>query len=259
MRTVLTIAGSDSGGGAGLQADLKTFAAHGVFGLTAVTAVTVQNTLGVSTVFPLPAPLVAAQIDAVLEDFGAAGTKIGMLANGAIVRAVADAIGRRRLQNVVLDTVLVAKDGTPLLDEEGVAVLAAELIPLATIVTPNIPEAARLSGQSIRTVGDMRTAARRLLQLGAHAVVVKGGHLKGPAIDVLDDGRTVTELHADRQAGVHTHGTGCTFSAAIAAGLATGADLATAVAHAKAFVTRAIAQAPGLGRGQGPIESFPRG
>ena len=257
MRTALTIAGSDSGGGAGLQADLKTFAAHGVYGLTAITAVTAQNTEQVAAVLPLPPDLVAAQIDVVVADFGAAATKIGMLATAAIVEAVAAAIERHGLANVVLDTVMIAKGGAALLEDDAIAVMRSRLFPLASVITPNIPEAARLTGQRIATVADMRNAARALVAAGARAAVVKGGHLDGPAIDVFDDGRTVVELDAARVPGRHTHGTGCTFSSAIAARLALGSDLRAAVEAAKTYVTRAIAQAPQLGHGHGPVQHFP--
>ncbi len=253
MRTALTIAGSDSGGGAGIQADIKTFEAHDVFGMSAITAITAQNTLGVSKVLAIPPDMVAAQIDAVVSDLGAAATKIGMLANAGIASAVADAIRRHALAHVVLDTVMVAKGGARLLDDDAIAVIQRELVPLANLVTANMPEAAALTGLSLRTVDDLRTAARALIDAGARAVVVKGGHLDGPAVDVFDDGRTVHELRAERVATRHSHGTGCTFAAAIAAQLARGEALADAVRLAKAYVTLAIAQAPGIGRGHGPL------
>ncbi len=253
MQTALTIAGSDSGGGAGLQADLKTFAAHGVFGLTAVTAVTAQNTLGVSAVLPMPPDLVRKQIDAVISDFGASATKIGMLATAEIVRVVAHALDTHRLQNVVLDTVMIAKGGAPLLDDDAVAVMRELLLPRVSVITPNIPEAERLTGRRISSVAEMREAARALIAAGARSVVVKGGHLDGPAVDVFDDGRTMTELAADRLPGRHTHGTGCTFSSAIAARLALGDTLPAAIEAAKTYVTRAIVHAPNLGHGHGPI------
>jgi len=257
MRTALTIAGSDSGGGAGLQADLKTFAAHGVFGLTAITAVTAQNTQQVAAVLPLPPELVSAQIDAVVSDFGAAATKIGMLGTAAIVTAVAGAVERYRLPNVVLDTVMIAKGGAALLEDDAIEVMRTTLLPLATVITPNIPEAERLTGRRIAGLSDMLAAARDLIDAGARAVVVKGGHLAGSAIDVFDDGKTVIELSAERVATRHTHGTGCTFSSAIAARLALGSDLRTAIEHAKRYVTRAIAEAPHLGHGHGPVQHFP--
>jgi hydroxymethylpyrimidine/phosphomethylpyrimidine kinase len=253
MRTALTIAGSDSGGGAGIQADLKTFAAHGVFGTSAITAITAQNTLGVTAVAPVAPALVAAQIDAVASDIGADATKIGMLASADIVRVVAAALRRHGLRRVVLDTVMVAKSGARLLDPDAVTALAAELLPLADVVTPNVPEAEALTGLAIRSVGDLHAAAARLVSMGARAAVVKGGHLDGPAVDVLYDGASSVELRADRIAGRHTHGTGCTFSAAIAARLARGDSLEGAVRGAKDYVTRAIAQAPGLGHGHGPL------
>ncbi|HUL72010.1 MAG TPA: bifunctional hydroxymethylpyrimidine kinase/phosphomethylpyrimidine kinase [Vicinamibacterales bacterium] len=253
MRTALTIAGSDSGGGAGLQADLKTFAAHGVFGLSAITAVTAQNTLAVSAVFPLPPEIVTAQIAAVVTDLEPAATKVGMLATSAIAEAVARAIERHGLRNVVLDTVMVAKGGARLIDDEAIAVLRERLLPLARVVTPNIPEAERLIGTRIADVSGSRRAARGLVEAGARAVLVKGGHLDGPAIDVLDDGRDIVEFRAERIAGRHTHGTGCTLSSAIAARLALGHDLRRAIEGAKAYVTEAIASAPGLGHGHGPL------
>jgi len=257
MRTALTIAGSDSSGGAGIQADLKTFAAHGVFGMSAITAVTAQNTLGVRGVVALPPDFVASQIDAVAEDIPPHATKIGMLANAGIVDAVAAALGRHRLPNVVLDTVMIAKSRARLLDEDAVAALRDRLLPLARVVTPNVPEAEALTGLTLASVADLRRAAIRLVDMGAQAAFVKGGHLDGPAIDVLCDGAQVIELAADRIDTRHTHGTGCTLSSAIAARLALGDDLASACRAAKAYVTRAIAQAPGLGHGHGPLQHFP--
>lgn len=257
MRTALTIAGSDSGGGAGIQADLKTFAAHGVFGLSAITAITAQNTLGVTRATQVDADLIAAQIDAVAADFPVHATKIGMLATAAIIDVVAAALGRHALRKVVLDPVMVAKSGTPLLDPDAVGALRDRLLPLADVVTPNAPEAAALTGRPVATVEDLRQAAVHLVELGACAALVKGGHLAGPAIDILWDGRSLTELTTDRIDTRHTHGTGCTLSAAIAARLALGDDLVAAVRAAKAYVTRAIAQAPGLGHGHGPLQHFP--
>jgi hydroxymethylpyrimidine/phosphomethylpyrimidine kinase len=256
MPTALTIAGSDPSGGAGVQADLKTFAASGVFGLSAITAVTVQNTLGVSDVWPVPAHLVSAQIDAVVTDLGANATKIGMLATAEIVDAVVAAIRRHALEHIVLDTVMLSTSGAALLDREGVERLRADLLPLATVVTANVPEAAALTGISITTAADSRRAAAALRALGARAVIVKGGHLDGPAIDVLDAGTHVVELGAERIATSHTHGTGCTFASAIAARLALGDSLTDSARWAKQYVTRAIAAAPGLGHGRGPLAHF---
>jgi len=258
MQTALTIAGSDSGGGAGIQADLKTFAAHGVFGTTAITAITAQNTHGVDRVFPLPPDLVAAQIDAVVRDLGAHATKIGMLANAGIAHAVATALDRHRLPHIVLDTVMVAKGGASLLDEAAIAVIVRELVPLADLVTANVPEAEVLTGRALQSVADIRNAAEAIVRLGARAVVVKGGHLAGPAVDVLHDGQMIEELSAPRVPTRHTHGTGCTFASAVAANLALGQSLRAAVAAAKGYVTQAIIQAPGLGGGHGPLQHFPR-
>jgi hydroxymethylpyrimidine/phosphomethylpyrimidine kinase len=259
MHTALTIAGSDSSGGAGIQADLKTFAAHGVFGTSAITAITAQNTVGVTAIVALDPSMVAAQIDAVIDDFGAGATKIGMLANAAIARVVARTLERHRLTNVVLDTVMMSKSRAALLDDEAIGVLRDEVVPLADLITPNVPEAERLTGREIRNVDDLKRAAEALVRGGARAALVKGGHLDTPtAVDVLFDGKTWLELGSARIPGRHTHGTGCTLSAAIAARLALGDALADAVRGAKDYVTRAIAQAPGLGRGHGPLQHFPR-
>jgi len=256
MRTALTIAGSDSSGGAGIQADLKTFAALGVFGCSAITAVTAQNTLGVSAVAQLDPSMVVAQIDTVLADLEIHATKVGMLASAAIVSAVADAIQRHRLSNVVVDPVMVSKSGARLLDQDAVDAMRTRLFPLSTIVTPNVFEAEALTGKPIANRQDQRAAAIALMDLGPRAVLVKGGHLDGPAVDVFHDGHQTIELEAERIDSPHTHGTGCTLSSAIAARLALGDDLPAAVRAAKAYVTRAIAQAPGLGRGHGPLQHF---
>jgi len=254
MRTALTIAGSDSSGGAGIQADLKTFAAHDVFGMSAVTAVTAQNTMTVTRVLPLPPEMVAAQIDAVIADMTPDAIKIGMLANGAIARTVAEALRRYRLTNIVLDTVMVAKGGARLLDDdEAIGVLRDLLLPLATVITPNVPEAAALTGRAIETAADLERAARDLIGIGARAVFMKGGHLPGPAIDVFHDGQRAVRLESPRIDTRHTHGTGCTLSSAIAARLALGDDLESACRTAKTYVTNAILRAPGLGRGHGPL------
>jgi hydroxymethylpyrimidine/phosphomethylpyrimidine kinase len=253
MHTALTIAGSDSGGGAGIQADLKTFAAHGVFGTSAITAVTAQNSLGIALAVALAPELVVAQIDAVVSDFGADAVKIGMLSTADIVVAVADALVRHQLTNIVLDPVMVATSGESLLDASATGLLRSRLLPLAAVVTPNTAEAAALTGLPVRTVADLRAAAARLIEYGARAAVVTGGHLDGPAIDVFYDGQTFLELTADRIDSRHTHGTGCTFSAAIAARLALGDDLVTATQSAKRYVTYAIQHAPGLGHGRGPL------
>ncbi len=257
MRIALTIAGSDSGGGAGIQADLKTFAAHGVFGTCAITAITAQNTVGVTAVFPLSADLVTAQIEAVTTDIDVNAVKTGMLANAAIVEAVAAAIESLDLPNVVIDPVMIAKSGDRLLEPEAVAALTTELLPRAFVVTPNIPEAEALSGMSILTLKEARRAARRIREMGPQAVVIKGGHLDGvEVIDLLWDGHDLLELRAPRIQTTSTHGTGCTFASAIAAGLALGRPLRQVVADAQAYVRGAIEHAPAIGHGNGPLHHF---
>ena len=255
-RAALTIAGSDSGGGAGIQADLKTFAALGVYGTSAITAITAQNTVTVTDVLALPPAIVVAQIDAVADDLPVHAVKIGMLATADIAAAVAAALRRRALPHVVLDTVMVAKGGASLLDAAAVAAVREALFPLADVITANGPEAAALTELPVDSVAQARRAAERLVALGAKAAIVKGGHLRGPAVDVLYDGTAFTELRAERIDTPHTHGTGCTFASAIAARLALGDGLADAVRFAKSYVTEAIRRAPGLGHGHGPLEHF---
>ncbi len=252
----LTIAGSDSGGGAGIQADLKTFTAFRVFGMSVLTAVTAQNSLGVQGVLDLPPAFVARQIDAVLGDFGADAVKIGMLATAPIVEAVAERLRAYRPPWIVLDPVMIAKSGDPLLQPDARAALARDLLPLADVVTPNLHEAAALAEMPVATEPDMEEAARRLAALGARRVLVKGGHLKESATDILWDGRSVTRYTAPRIDSPHTHGTGCTFSSAIAAGLALGRPLPEAVREAKAYVTAAIRGGFQPGRGAGALRHF---
>ena len=251
----LTIAGSDSGGGAGIQADLKTFHAFGVFGTTAITAITAQNTLGVAAVHQIPIEVVRAQIDAVVEDLRPAATKTGMLASAGLVETVARALTDHRLKAYVLDPVMVATSGDRLLEADAEDALARELLPLAQLVTPNLHEARILTGLEIEDDADMRVAARALVQLGAKAALVKGGHLPGDeAVDLFWDGRDEHVWRRPRVDSRDTHGTGCTLSAAVTASLARGVRLVDAVARAIAFVARAIASAPGLGSGHGPID-----
>jgi hydroxymethylpyrimidine/phosphomethylpyrimidine kinase len=257
MHTALTIAGSDSGGGAGIQADLKTFAAHGVYGTSAITAITAQNTLGVTSIVALPPEIVTAQIEAVASDIGVGAVKTGMLANRAIVRAVAAAIDALRLPFVVVDPVMVAKSGDRLLDDDAVAAMKSDLLGRAFVVTPNIPEAEVLAAMTIASPADTREAARRILALGPGAVIVKGGHLGGPeVIDLIYDGGAFHELRAPRIDSRHTHGTGCTFSAAITANLALGRSLRDAAERAKHYVTRAILHGLDIGHGHGPLDHF---
>jgi hydroxymethylpyrimidine/phosphomethylpyrimidine kinase len=253
----LTIAGSDSGGGAGIQADLKTFHAFGVFGTSAVTAITAQNTLGVTAIHAIPLDVVRAQIDAVAEDLPPAGVKSGMLATAELVRTVAGAIRENQLPNYVLDPVMVATGGDRLLDVDAEEALVTELMPLACLVTPNLHEAGILTGTPVRTLKEMREAARSLVGSGAGAALVKGGHLSGEeAVDLFWDGEEERIWRRARLETVHTHGTGCTLSAAAAAALGQGHPLGEAVEIAVDFVARAITTAPGLGRGHGPVNHF---
>ena len=252
----LTIAGSDSGGGAGIQADLKTFAALGVHGLSAITAVTAQNTLAVESVFPIPAQVVGAQIDAVARDLRPMATKTGMLGSAGIVEVVAAKVREHALSPLVIDPVLAATTGVSLLDEDAIEVLRARLLPLAAVVTPNLAEASILCGFSVESLDDMREAARGIRALGASAVVVTGGHLRGSdtAVDVLLDDGGIQELSLPRLDVSHTHGTGCVFSAAIAARLARGFSLRDSVAAAKGLVHRAIELGLPIGGGAGPVD-----
>ena len=241
MIAALTVAGSDSGGGAGVQADLRTFAAHKVYGLSAVTAVTAQNSRGVAAVHAVPAHVVASQIEAVAADFGARAVKTGMLVNAAIVEAVAAAVAGFELPNLVVDPVIHASDGTRLLDADGVAALRTQLLPRARVVTPNRPEAELLAGRAIASARDAAEAARRIHALGAGAVIVTGGHLPGGAVtDVLFDGGEVVEIPGTRIATAHAHGTGCTFAAAVAAALALGRTLPEAARSAKRYVEEGL-------------------
>jgi len=251
----LTIAGSDSGAGAGIQADLKTFAALRVYGLSALTAITAQNTQGVHAVQDLPPELIRAQIDAVLEDIGADVAKTGMLSSPAIIEEVARCVSRWNLR-LVVDPVMMAKSGDPLLQPEAVTTLSTVLLPLAEVITPNLYEAEVLTGQRIETLDDMRAAAQVIYALGPRHVVVKGGHRVADPVDVYFDGVRFVELRGERILTPHTHGTGCTFSAAIAAFIARGLPVDAAVAGAKNYITEAIRYAPGLGSGHGPVEHF---
>jgi hydroxymethylpyrimidine/phosphomethylpyrimidine kinase len=260
MRKVLTIAGSDSGGGAGIQADLKTFTARGVYGMSAVTAITAQNTVGVQEVFELPAELVGRQIDSVMSDIGADAWKTGMLANAEIIHVVAERARHYGIERLVVDPVMVAKGGDLLLRPEAQAALIQDLIPLAYVITPNHHEAQALTGLAIHTVEDMRRAAVAIHALGARYVVVKGGHLleTSEAIDVLYDGRQFAEFHSPRVDTTNTHGTGCTFASAIAAELAKGHEIIEAVRLAKVYLTTALQTAAGLriGQGHGPLNHW---
>jgi hydroxymethylpyrimidine/phosphomethylpyrimidine kinase len=252
LPVALSIAGSDPSGGAGIQADLKTFHQFGVYGEAVVTLLTVQNTVRVERVECVPGELVLAQLRAVLEDIPPQAAKTGALGNREIVEAIAGAAGGFSFP-LVVDPVMISKHGQPLMSPEAVGALRERLLPRAFLICPNLPEAEELTGIAVRSVEDMRAAAQRLCEMGAQAALVKGGHLQGSAIDVLFDGREWREFAAPHIDTPHTHGTGCTYSAAIAAELARGAALQAAVARAKSYITQAIRSSPGLGHGAGPV------
>jgi hydroxymethylpyrimidine/phosphomethylpyrimidine kinase len=267
MRVALTIAGSDSSGGAGIQADLKTFAALGVYGTSAITAITAQSTVGVLEAVAVSADLVTAQIEAVAGDIDIHATKTGMLADAAIVEAVAAAIKELDLPLVVVDPVIASKRGDRLLDDDGVQMLRVELFPLAHVVTPNIPEAEVLSGRRIASLEDMKEAARRIHDMGARSVIITGGHLPpatghrpppavSDVVDLLFDGHKFLEFRTPRLDTPNTHGTGCTFAAAVAAHLALELGLAAAAERSQHFVAGAIRHSLAIGHGQGPLDHF---
>ena len=257
MKRALTIAGSDSGGGAGIQADLKTFAARGVFGMSVLTALTAQNTIGVQGVFEIPPDFVARQIDSVASDIGVDAVKTGMLSSVPIIVAIAAKIREHRLNPLVVDPVMVAKGGDPLLRDDARDALIQQLLPLATVVTPNLHEARALCGFEIATLEEMRRAAQTIHQMGPRNVVVKGGHLpaESDAIDLLYDGKTFQEFRAPRLQTRNDHGTGCTFASAIAAELAKGQSVTDAVRIAKDYLTRVLRASVNLqiGHGHGPM------
>jgi hydroxymethylpyrimidine/phosphomethylpyrimidine kinase len=250
----LTIAGSDSGGGAGIQADLKTFAAFGVYGMSAITAITAQNTIGVQAVHAVPLAMIEAQLTSVMSDIGADAAKTGMLGTADVVELVAAAIRRLGIRNLVVDPVMVAKSGDTLLAADARSAVRDALLPLALVITPNLPEAETLLGRPVRNLESMRDAARLLYDLGTPWVVVKGGHLpeEQDAIDLVYDGREFVELRSPRTQSRNTHGSGCTFSAAITAGLAAGRQPIDAINAAKEYITAAIESAPHIGHGHGP-------
>jgi hydroxymethylpyrimidine/phosphomethylpyrimidine kinase len=252
----LTIAGSDSGGGAGIQADLKTFAALGVYGMSAIAALTAQNTVGVQGIVELDPAFVSLQIRAVVEDIGVDAVKTGMLSNAAIISQVARDLRELRLHNVVVDPVIVAKGGDRLLRMEAIKTMVNELFPLALVVTPNLYEVTALTGLEVETLESMKDAARAIKVLGPRYVVIKGGHLHGTPLDLLFDGSNFQEYTNVRHDTPHTHGTGCTFASAIAAGLARGTSVEEAVARAKVYITTAIQQGIPLGKGHGPVHHF---
>ena len=253
IHTVLTIAGSDPSGGAGIQADLKTFSALNVYGMAVIASLTAQNTTGVREVMAIPADFVRAQLDAVLSDIPPDALKTGMLGDADIVDAVAEKIREYGVQHVVVDPVLVSTSGTRLLEVAGIDRLKRVLLPFAELITPNLAEASELAGIPIRNVAEMEEAARRIHQMGARNVLVKGGHLDGDAIDIFFDGSMIAPLKSERIATTDLHGTGCVLSAAIAANLALGNSLGESVTLAKAFVTASIQGSLRLGKGSGPL------
>jgi len=258
MYRALTIAGSDSGGGAGIQADLKTFAALGVYGMSVLTSITAQNTVGVQGIYDLPPEFVGLQIDSVLTDIGADAVKTGMLSNTKIIALVAEKLRRYQVENLVIDPVMIAKSGDPLLREEAHVTLVHDLFPLAKVVTPNLHEARVLSRLPISNLEEMKEAAKAIHRLGPQNVVVKGGHLERESVDLLYDGHRFLELPGPRLETKNDHGTGCTFASAIAAGLAKGQDVPTAVKAAKEYITQALQGAIDwqLGQGHGPVHHF---
>ena len=256
MKRVLTIAGSDSSGGAGIQADLKTITLLGGYGMSVLTALTAQNTVGVQAIHEVPVSFVERQIDSVLSDIGANAVKTGMLANAGIIEVVARKIKQYRVRKVVVDPVMVAKSGDALLREEAREVLIKKLLPLATVVTPNLPEASVLCGFKVNSLEQMKKAAHRIHRMGPKYVVLKGGHLEGTAIDLLYDGRRFEEMKAARIVSKNTHGTGCTFASAIATLLARGEPVPEAARKAKTFITLAIQSGLELGKGHGPTNPF---
>ena len=268
MKTALTIAGSDSGGGAGIQADLKTFAAHGVFGTSVITAITAQNTREVSGVLELPVEIIAQQFDAVCSDFEIGAVKTGMLSSTAIIEIVAQKVRQWKIEKLVVDPVMVAKSGDKLLRDDAVQAMRELIFPLALVVTPNLPEAGVLCGEKVETRSEREAASRMIWEMGALTetknrrefyVMLKGGHdeKSEEVIDLLFDGESFQEYSASRINSQNTHGTGCTFSAAICAELAKGRSTRDAVATAKKYISAAIAQAPQIGQGHGPLQHFP--
>ncbi|MCS7001616.1 MAG: bifunctional hydroxymethylpyrimidine kinase/phosphomethylpyrimidine kinase [Dehalococcoidia bacterium] len=258
IAAALTIAGSDSGGGAGVQADLKTFSALGVYGASVITAVTAQNTQGVTGIHDIPLSMIAAQLDAVATDITFTAVKTGMLSSPEIIDLVSQKIAQYALAPLVVDPVMVAKGGARLLRPDAIDALRELLIPLAAVVTPNLPEAEVLVGFTVDDIESMREAAKRIVNEGAQAVLLKGGHLRGPATDLFYDGHGFIEMPGVRVETKNTHGTGCTLAAAIAAELAKGAPLVAAIQNAKAFITDAITAAYPIGHGHGPVHHFAR-
>lgn len=256
MKHLLTIAGSDSSGGAGIQADLKTFAAHGTFGMSVITAVTAQNTCGVTKVQDIDCEIVQAQIEAVFDDIRVDAVKIGMVSRPEIIETIADSLLKYKPEIIVVDPVMISKSGYPLLAPEACETLIKRLLPLATLLTPNLPETEAITGMKVKNKADMLLAAEKIIALGVKAVLVKGGHLEDQADDLLFDGKQEIWFSGKRIATKNTHGTGCTLSSSLAANLAKGINLADAVAASKQYVTEAIAHSLAIGSGCGPTHHF---
>lgn len=256
MKRVLTIAGSDCSGGAGIQADLKTMSAHGVFGMSVIVSVVAENTSRVLDIQDVTPDMIEKQIDAIYEDIGTDAVKIGMLSTPRCMEAVAKKLEEYAPQNVVIDPVMYAKNGCPLMQPRSVETFIELILPKAYLLTPNLPEAERICGMTIQTPDEMREAARRIHQMGCPNVLIKGGHLDGDALDILYDGSRFYSYTGKRIPTKHTHGTGCTLSSAIASDLALGLPIEQAVERAKEYVSTAIEHAPGLGKGNGPLHHF---
>ncbi len=256
MKKVLTIAGSDCSGGAGIQADIKTFSAHGVFGMSVIVSVVAENTSRVIDIQDITPGMIEKQIDAVFEDIEVDAVKVGMLSTPECMRAVAGKLRQYKPKHVVIDPVMYAKNGCPLMAPSAVDALIETILPLADVLTPNIPEAERIAGMEIQSVTDMEEAARKIHDMGCRTVVVKGGHAIGNALDVLFDGKQIHHFETERISTKNTHGTGCTFSSAIASQLALGADIYKAVEKAKVYVTTAIMHSLAIGKGCGPTHHF---
>lgn len=256
MKKVLTIAGSDCSGGAGIQADLKTFAAHGVFGMSVIVSVVAENTSRVIAIQDITPEMIQQQMDAIFEDIGTDAVKIGMLSSPGSMEAVAAKLQQYQPGNVVIDPVMMAKSGCPLMNPDAIDTLINVMIPLADVLTPNLPEAEKITGISIASTGDMEKASVLIYQMGCKNVLVKGGHATGDALDVLYDGEHFYHYNAKRIHTKNTHGTGCTYSSAIAANLALGMDLPEAVKQAKQYVTTAIEHSLSIGKGCGPTHHF---
>jgi len=256
VKKVLSIAGSDCSGGAGIQADLKTFSAHGVFGMSVIVSVVAENTSRVIDIQDVTPEMIKKQIDAIFEDIEVDAVKIGMLSTPACMKAVAEKLRQYKPSNIIVDPVMYAKNGCPLMEETAVDSLIKFIIPLADVLTPNIPEAEKISGLSISTVKDMEAAAVKIYEMGCKGVIIKGGHKEGSALDVLYDGSEFTHFETERIDTKNTHGTGCTFSSAVASQLALGLSVKDAVSKAKDYVTTAIRHSLEIGKGNGPTHHF---